>query len=62
MTPELGIAAQLPIRQLFPAVAAPLHDSDVSAETREVVEETQQILSRHKRCRFFALGLCRFYP
>src|SRR5258708_39776973 len=62
MTPEKGGAVKLCIRQLFTTVAASLDDSNVATEAGEVSEKTQEILSGHKRSRFFAADMGRFYP
>jgi len=62
MTPEKGGAVKLCIRQLLTTVAASLDDSNVATEAGEVSEETQEILSGHKRGSFFASDIGRFYP
>jgi len=38
-----------------------LDDSNVATEAGEVSEETQEILSGHKRSSFFAADMGRFY-
>jgi hypothetical protein len=62
MTPEKGGGVKLSVRQLFTTVAASLDDSNVATEAGEVSEKTQEILSGHKPCSFFASDMGRFYP
>jgi hypothetical protein len=55
MAPEQSAGVKLPIRQLFPAVAASLDDSDVAAVAQETIEETKQIFPSHRRSSFLSL-------
>jgi len=61
MTPEMGAGGNLCIRQLFPAVAAPLDDSGIAAKAGEIGEKTQEIFSGHKRRTLSASDMARFY-
>jgi hypothetical protein len=58
----MGAGVKLFKRQLFPAVAASLDDSGITAKAGEIGEKAQQILSGHRRSSFVASDMARFYP
>src|SRR5216684_3577639 len=61
-TPKKDAGVKLYVRQLFPTVAASLDDGHVATEADEFCEQTQKILSGHKRSRSFSSYMGRFYP